>query len=81
MNEDLVQRLLEELLESGRSVDDVCAAHPELLKQVRQHWRRLRSVQAKVEELFPAGGGPAAAPHPAPPAIPREPEPRSDADD
>lgn len=51
--DELVERLLEELLESGRTVEEVCAPHPELLERVRQRWRGLRSLQHDLDELFP----------------------------
>jgi eukaryotic-like serine/threonine-protein kinase len=64
-----IQQLLEQILESGRSPEDVCATEdPDLLRQVRQRLRRLRSVEAQLEDLFPpsdAGSAPARRPsHP-----------------
>ncbi len=50
---ETVQRLLEHLLESGASVEDVCAARPDLIDEVRQRWREVRSIQAEVDDLFP----------------------------
>ncbi len=47
------KQLLEEVLESGRSPDEVCRAYPELLPQVRARWQRLRSLQVQLGELFP----------------------------
>jgi class 3 adenylate cyclase/predicted ATPase len=68
-----VQQLLEELLESGRTPDEVCRACPALLPQVRQRWQRLRALQAQVGALFPPPAptersGPQGA-APAPPAV------------
>ena len=37
-----VEELLEELLESGGTPEDVCRACPELLPQVRAGWQRSR---------------------------------------
>ena len=48
-----VQRLIEEMLESGSSAEEVCRDTPELLPQVREGWRRLRAVRARLDELFP----------------------------
>ena len=48
-----VDKLLEELLESGGSPEEVCNECPELLAQVRSGWQRLRAVQAEVTALFP----------------------------
>jgi tetratricopeptide (TPR) repeat protein len=48
-----VEQLLEELLESGGSPEEVCRANPELLPQVRAGWQRLRTLEAEVGALFP----------------------------
>ncbi len=50
---ETVQRLLEHLLESGGTIEDVCAARPDLIDEVRQRWREVRSIQAEVDDLFP----------------------------
>lgn len=55
--DELVERLLEELLESGRTVEEVCAPHPEQLDRVRQRWRVLRNLQHDLDELFPPAVG------------------------
>ncbi len=65
-----VQHLLEEILESERSPEEVCRDCAELLPQVRERLKRLRQVEAQVEELFPetvtassgGGGGPVQPP-------------------
>jgi serine/threonine-protein kinase len=62
-----VRRLLEELLDSGRSPEEVCHDSPELLPQVRDGWRRVLAVGARVDELFPTPE-PEVGPGPAPPA-------------
>jgi eukaryotic-like serine/threonine-protein kinase len=49
-----VDQLLEELLESDRTPEEVCRAWPELLPQVRAGWQRLRALEAEVGALFPA---------------------------
>jgi len=51
--EALLQRLLEELLETGGSVEVVCAAHPELIPEVRRRLALVRGVQAQMDALFP----------------------------
>ena len=48
-----VQELIEEILESGSSAEDVCRACPELLPEVREAWRRFRAIEAQVGALFP----------------------------
>ena len=50
--EALLQRLLEELLETGASVEVVCAGHPELIPEVRRLLALARSVQAQMDALF-----------------------------
>lgn len=51
-----VQQLIEEILESGNSVEEVCRDSPELLPQVRRGWRKLRAIQAQLGEMFPEPG-------------------------
>jgi serine/threonine-protein kinase len=48
-----VEQLLEELLDSGATPEQVCHACPELLAQVRAGWQRLRILRDEVGELFP----------------------------
>ena len=48
-----VQHLLEEILESDLSPEEVCRDCTELLPQVRERLKRLHLVEAQVEELFP----------------------------
>src|ERR1700720_3921210 len=48
-----VEELLEELMDSGGTPEEVCLACPELLPQVRAGWQRLRAVEAEVSALFP----------------------------
>jgi eukaryotic-like serine/threonine-protein kinase len=51
-----VQELIEEVLDSGRSVEEVCHDSPELLTQVREGYRKVRAMQAQVSALFPEAG-------------------------
>lgn len=48
-----VERLLEQVLETGDSAEEVCRACPELLPEVRAGLRRLRQVEEQVSALFP----------------------------
>ena len=41
MDEERLQRLLDEMIDSDRSAEEVCAEFPELLPQVRQRWRQI----------------------------------------
>src|SRR5262245_25801286 len=49
-----VLELVEELLESGCTPEEVCVRCPELLPQVRERWRRQRAWDARLDALFPA---------------------------
>jgi serine/threonine-protein kinase len=48
-----VEQLLEELLDTGATPEEVCRTCPELLPAVREGHRRLAVVQAQVGLLFP----------------------------
>jgi eukaryotic-like serine/threonine-protein kinase len=70
-----VDRLLEELLESGGSPEEACRSCPELLPQVRARLLRLRRLDQEVGAMFPSsdtpiGVGPAAPPTGELPRIP-----------
>jgi serine/threonine-protein kinase len=49
-----VERLLEELLESGGSPEEACRSCPELLPQVRADLGRLRRLERDVDAIFPS---------------------------
>jgi serine/threonine-protein kinase len=51
-----LQQLLDDLLDSERTPDEVCAGCPELLAEVRKRWQQLRFVEAQLEALFPTPG-------------------------
>ena len=51
-----VQELLEELLESGHTPEEVCRHSPELLPQVLERWQRLHACDAQLDALFPLPG-------------------------
>jgi serine/threonine-protein kinase len=54
-----VQQLLDELDDAGCTPEEVCAACPELLPEVRRRWRQMRAVRADLHALFPTpGSGP-----------------------
>ncbi len=52
-----VRDLLERLLDSGASPEEVCADDPALLTEVRRRWERLRKTEAEVEAIFPTSHG------------------------
>jgi serine/threonine-protein kinase len=51
-----VQQLLDEILDSGCTPEEVCGACPELLPEVRRRWQQMCLVQAELEALFPTPG-------------------------
>jgi serine/threonine-protein kinase len=62
-----IQLLVEEVLESGRDLDDVCRDCPELIPQVRDALRKVQVLEAEFEAMFPTSGVDApAAPTPLP---------------
>src|SRR5262249_44372429 len=81
-----VQELLDQLLDSNATPEEVCGACPELLPVVRNRWRKMRRIRADLDALFPpsddpttkkdAVSPPAKGPTPQPPegmALPRIP--------
>jgi serine/threonine-protein kinase len=66
---DQVLDLLEEMLDSGRTPEEVCRDCPELLAEVRQRWKQFCRIDAEVAELLPEQKTtPHAAPTPPMPA-------------
>jgi serine/threonine-protein kinase len=49
-----VQAMLDELLASDATPEQLCASCPELLPEVRRQWSRLRKVRTELDLLFPA---------------------------
>src|SRR5579862_3425970 len=52
-DEACVQQLLDELLDSSRTPEEVCAAYPELLPEIRERRRRMSLIQGELDALFP----------------------------
>ncbi|MCO6458439.1 MAG: protein kinase [Pirellulaceae bacterium] len=48
-----VQQLIDELLESHGTPEEVCASCPELLPLVRRRWSEIRRIQEELDALFP----------------------------
>src|SRR5947209_18586689 len=48
-----VLALLEAMLESDQTPEEVCRDRPELLAEVRRRWQALRLVDAEMAALFP----------------------------
>jgi len=53
LDQEVVRHLLEELLSSGRTPEEVCANRPDLLDTVRSRWARLQEVAEDVDRAFP----------------------------
>ena len=54
MSDELrVQQLLDEILDSERTPEEVCADCPELLAEVRRRWQQMRLVEAELNAMFP----------------------------
>ena len=51
-----VERLLDELLDSQLTPEQVCAESPELLPMVRKRWRKLKRLGINLDSLFPLQG-------------------------
>src|SRR5437764_307293 len=63
MTEDpRVQQLLDQLLDSHATPEDVCGSYPELLPVVRNRWRQMCRVRADLDALFPSSGDTLARP-------------------
>jgi serine/threonine-protein kinase len=55
MSEDpRLQRLLDRLLDSDATPEEVCVSCPELLDTVRERWQKMRRVRAELEAFFPS---------------------------
>ena len=56
-NQDRVDELVLELLDSGRTPEEICRDCPELLAQVRTTWLRVRAVDAELSSILPGSNG------------------------
>jgi hypothetical protein len=45
--------MLEEMLDSGKTPEEVCRDCPELLPEIRQRWEEFRRIDAKLGALLP----------------------------
>jgi predicted ATPase len=59
--------MLQEILESGKTPEEVCRDFPELLPEIRQRWRQFQLIDAQVRMLLPGVGGSSDAGTAAPP--------------
>src|SRR3954464_2957411 len=65
-DEPRVELLLDEISDSDRTPEEVCADCPELLAEVRKRWQQMRMVEAELKILFPTTGPNQDADTPAP---------------
>ena len=49
-----IQKLLEQILESGLTPEEVCAESPELLPVVETRLRQIRQLEQSIDALFPS---------------------------
>jgi eukaryotic-like serine/threonine-protein kinase len=47
-----VRELLEEMLDSGKTPEEICRTRPDLLAQVRLRWKEICRVDAEIRALF-----------------------------
>jgi serine/threonine-protein kinase len=52
-DEPRVEQLLDEIFDSERTPEEVCAACPELLPEVRRRWQQMCQVEAELDAIFP----------------------------
>jgi serine/threonine-protein kinase len=52
-DESRVEQLLDEILDSGCTPEEVCGDGSELLPEVRQRWQRVCALEAELDVLFP----------------------------
>lgn len=57
-----IDELLDEMLASGRSPEEVCAGTPELLPEVRERWQRICDLRDELDAWLPPSNDGATAP-------------------
>jgi serine/threonine-protein kinase len=57
-----LRQLLDELLSSHATPEEVCASCPELLPQLRVRWQKMCLLRAELDALFPASPAQSASP-------------------
>lgn len=58
MDQEQVRQLVWEMIESGKSAEDVCRDCPDLVSDVRRQWQRVRAVEEQLEAFFPSSDSP-----------------------
>src|SRR3954463_15025339 len=49
-----ILELVNEVIDSNRSPEEVCADCPELLREVQRQWKRFGRMNSELEALFPS---------------------------
>jgi serine/threonine-protein kinase len=75
-----VLELLEVLIDSGQTPEEVCQDCPDLLAEVRRRWRAFRAVDGALDELFPDPPPSSPGTGPLPAALPEVPGYRVEAE-
>jgi serine/threonine-protein kinase len=57
-DEQRIQELLDELLDSDATPEQVCASYPELMAVVRDRWQQIRRLRDNLDALFPEDSPP-----------------------
>ena len=52
-NDERVRRIIEQVLDSGDSIEEVCLSCPELLPEVREGLRKYWALKDQIRQLFP----------------------------
>src|SRR5262245_18087621 len=52
--EQVITQLLQELIASRRTPEEVCFNHQDLLPELRRRWQRVRATIEQLETLFPS---------------------------
>jgi eukaryotic-like serine/threonine-protein kinase len=68
-NDPRVQQLIDQLLDSHATPEEVCASCPKLLPEVCKRLRGMRRVLADLDVLFPPPTEPNSPPHDATPPL------------
>ena len=53
-DEARIRELLEQILDSEQSPEDVCSDDPELLPAVQERLKQIQAVEAELNDLFPS---------------------------
>jgi eukaryotic-like serine/threonine-protein kinase len=48
-----LNRLVDEMLDTEATPEEVCSTCPEMLPEVYERWRQIRDVRAELDEMFP----------------------------